>query len=898
MGNGAVSATRRAGRALAALALLSACAAGAAWLGRAALAERGGEAALGRLGLRGAEVTVRALGPRMVLLDASVPDGPSATVRATYDLAEVWRDRRVREVRVTDAALTVTAGPGGVRIEGLDGLEPPGGEGGGAAPFGALVVEDAALTLATPGGTARGTVSGAWDGAAGRARLRLTGDAGMAGTAATGTVAGDASMGADGALAVTFGFDGTVTAGGRTAEGVSLTVELAGTGWQAPAEAEGSGRVTLTSARTALGDAPLSLSGRAALSLSDGVLRADPVVTAARDDGARAEVLDGFAVSFGLTDRAFAARGPIAFDVSQGAGTARVDWAGGAGTFAAALSRAEVAGMAFGAARWDGTVALSDSALLAEGEGAARLSRWAVGPVTVRDVPARGAVSLRYGLADGATTLRVPGCLTAPAATAAVDALTVRLEAVQLCADDALFASEGSDFAASGTLRADAFATEIAGRAVTGTDAALPFAAGPEGASGALSVAAMALPADLAATGVRVSGRTTDAGLAFTLDRARVAQAIPAPLVSPVVVTGAGLAGEAIRFDGALATPGGAALAEVALRQAGEAGEATLTADGIAFAPDGLQPAALLPALRGVVSGATGRVSGSARAAWDGDAPPETSARLVLDDLSFRGPGLTVQRTAGLSGTVTLDSLLPVRSAGVQDLSAELIDLGAIKLPRGEALFTLPGDGTLELISAAFPWMGGRLSVADATLAMGGSADAVLRVEGAEIAQLLGVLDVDGLSGEGVLDGALPLRASAFAITIDGGAFESRGPGVIRYAGRASAAVQANQGAKLAFSALEELRFERLSGTVAGPLDGTLTFGLRMEGTSRVDLGDPRVTERLVAPVIYTIDLEAPILALIDQARLSTDYCRQLGETGATEVFLALGCVDDRRGDR
>ena len=240
-------------------------------------------------------------------------------------------------------------------------------------------------------------------------------------------------------------------------------------------------------------------------------------------------------------------------------------------------------------------------------------------------------------------------------------------------------------------------------------------------------------------------------------------------------------------------------------------------------------------------------------------------------------------RTAGLTGTVTLDSLAPVRSAGPQTLEVGLIDLRAIQLADGEARFVLPGDDSVVIEAAEFPWLGGEVGAYDTAIGFDGGGTAVLRAEDLEVAEALAILDVPGLSGEGQVKATLPLSLDAFSVSIEDGSFASTRPGVIRYRGEATAAVaERNEQAKLAFGVLEDLRFTDLSGTVDGPLAGALQFGFTIEGTSELELPDRRVKEPVVAPVIYRLNIEAPLLQLIDQARLSTDARRQI-ERGMTE---------------
>ncbi|MBY0423921.1 MAG: YdbH domain-containing protein, partial [Parvularculaceae bacterium] len=82
--------------------------------------------------------------------------------------------------------------------------------------------------------------------------------------------------------------------------------------------------------------------------------------------------------------------------------------------------------------------------------------------------------------------------------------------------------------------------------------------------------------------------------------------------------------------------------------------------------------------------------------------------------------------------------------------------------------------------------------------------------------------------------------------------------------------------AKLAFALLRNLRFTTLGAKINGPLDGDLDFDLVFEGSNDVTVNNRQVT----SPVLYRIRLQAPLLALFEQARVSTDYRLQLERAG------------------
>ena len=326
-------------------------------------------------------------------------------------------------------------------------------------------------------------------------------------------------------------------------------------------------------------------------------------------------------------------------------------------------------------------------------------------------------------------------------------------------------------------------------------------------------------------------------------------------------------------------------------------GEMDIVLSDLAFAPGGTQPALLLPGLTGIIGTTTGHMGGVAHASWTADGLL-SSADLTVDDLSFVGPGIAVAKTGGVSGRLRLDSLMPIRSDGIQTLFIEEIDLGAIKLERGDVSFSFPGDETLEVLSAEFPWFGGTIGAYETSAAMTGERFVTnLKAYDVNLDELLQFLEIDGLSGEGILEGTLPFVFEDNKIHVVDAVMATKGGGVVRYDSAATReAARTSQQAGLAFGILKELKFDELSATINGPLDGDIKIGLNFVGTNDIDVQGQMVR----TPVIYRINLEAPLSNLIYQGQLSQDFLLQkdiLDEVIRGEIN-GTGTIDGEPIDR
>jgi hypothetical protein len=359
-----------------------------------------------------------------------------------------------------------------------------------------------------------------------------------------------------------------------------------------------------------------------------------------------------------------------------------------------------------------------------------------------------------------------------------------------------------------------------------------------------------------------------------------IAQAAELELVAPVVVAGeARLADEKAAFDFDVKTPRGALLG----RGAGEhdvksgKGAAVFDSGDLVFSAAGLQPDRLIPAMKGVISAASGSAGGKATFSWT-PTGVSSSGAAVARNVSFQGPGVAVTRTEGVTGELSFASLAPVATAGEQTITIRKIDLDALDLENGSMRFSLPGDETLHIAEAEFPWFGGTIGAYNSTIAISSaSSETKLQIDNVSLAELLGFFKVDGLSGEGTIEGVLPITFEGGRARIDNGILSAKGGGVIRYTGDiAAAAGQANATTELTFEALREFQYESLSTTIDGPLDGTLRFKVYFEGRSDVSMTTSRGKQTVKSPFIFRVNIDAPLLSLIDQAAVSLDVRRQI----------------------
>ncbi len=546
--------------------------------------------------------------------------------------------------------------------------------------------------------------------------------------------------------------------------------------------------------------------------------------------------------------------------------------------------------------RLEGTV--RDQTIDATAELNGALERARIGRLAIRNAALDTGLKARADIAAKSASLSaVDSCVALPSGAIAIpsQALTARVREASICSDDGALLTADWNAAprvdAIGRLKSRDAAFALGETRFAGAPPQMDFSVRylPKAhlstiemalAGGAVTLNRSLLFTDAAGRG---SARLDETGLSgsITVGSAGLRQVGPDAIATPMRVSGgAELRDRKIDFDFAVATPAGLPLgAGTGVHDVSSGrGTANFATGPLGLTPSGLQPSDFSPYFTGLISETTGAMGAEFAFNWrPGDVG--SSGIVRLDDVAFQGPSLAVTRTSGVSGEVALSSLLPLATPGVQSIRVETVDLDALQLSDGDIRFELPGDQTVRVPTATFGWYGGVIGAYDAASPLGvGRVSTNLRAANVDFGRLLAQLNVDGLSGEGVIEGDLPLVIEDGRARIEKGELRSAGPGVLRYTGNASALASVNGGAQIAFDALRELEFASLTAGVDGPLDGELEFAVRFEGASRLTIDDPRITDAVRVPVIYRMNIKAPALDLIREGRAAVDFSSRAGD--------------------
>lgn len=281
------------------------------------------------------------------------------------------------------------------------------------------------------------------------------------------------------------------------------------------------------------------------------------------------------------------------------------------------------------------------------------------------------------------------------------------------------------------------------------------------------------------------------------------------------------------------------------------------------FERGGLQPETLQAGF-GVLRDVDGTLDAHARITWTADGFGQSEGEIQVANLSFRGP---TARIEGLTGSMQIASLFPLRSEPHQELEALALHTGGLKFEDARARYQLlqSSEDTslrLQLDEASLRLGHGTLRVVDATLEPAAPRTFTVRAEKLRLEELARLLDVAEIAGTGTISGAIPVRIEGEAIQIDGGVLQSEGPGVLNIrADFARKALQsAGETAAQVGQALEDFHYERLRITIDKPFQGTSQLGVHALGMN------PEVLEG--QPFDLHINIETDLEPLLRAASL------------------------------
>jgi len=288
-----------------------------------------------------------------------------------------------------------------------------------------------------------------------------------------------------------------------------------------------------------------------------------------------------------------------------------------------------------------------------------------------------------------------------------------------------------------------------------------------------------------------------------------------------------------LRFDVTAADPGRQLVLTVAGSHdiATSSGEARVGLQPVVFRAGGLQPAALSPLLGEWLEAASGSVTAQGAIAWGGDRAIRGGLDLVVQGLSASSALASFEcLTAG----IRVDGPWPLSTPPEQQIYMTRVDFG-LELINGVVSFQIRPDGILDVASAEWSFAGGTARARGQVDLDAETQEFVLELADIDMSELLALVDIDGLTGSGRLEGRIPLTRQGQVLEIRGGKLSAaKGGGWIRYRPNAGIAGAASPEAELgvAFAVLENLHYDELGATLDGDAAGPVTIAFHISGTN------------------------------------------------------------------
>jgi hypothetical protein len=239
----------------------------------------------------------------------------------------------------------------------------------------------------------------------------------------------------------------------------------------------------------------------------------------------------------------------------------------------------------------------------------------------------------------------------------------------------------------------------------------------------------------------------------------------------------------------------------------------------------------LMPGLATSASRLSGSLGFHAEADWSGN-KIVSKGSVTVKDLALTTPNFTVE---GVNASVALPSLVPLTIAEKQTLSTRTLNVG-VPLTDGEIVFSMNRNRILNIDRAEWSVAGGKVGTYDQQLDLYGPDQHFgIVVKGVDLAQVLKLFNVNGLSAEGTLVGAIPLRHTKDTILVEHGVLQTNGEGVIRYDPADTPSFLAGepgQSTAILKDALKDFRYRELGITLDGVLGGDEQIKMSLKGVS------------------------------------------------------------------
>ena len=257
-------------------------------------------------------------------------------------------------------------------------------------------------------------------------------------------------------------------------------------------------------------------------------------------------------------------------------------------------------------------------------------------------------------------------------------------------------------------------------------------------------------------------------------------------------------------------------------------GRSSVTVAPVVLHADGLQPKDFFPAIGRALPGLTGSAALSGAVTWRG-ATVSPAFVLRLADVAYEPDGA---RLSNIHGDIEFIGLWPVTTAPSQVLNGT-VEAGGLAPSNATLTFHLLPKPALGVESMRIDFAGGQITaspfIIDPTRP---NFETVIGLRQIDLAAVLKLVGVDGLSGSGHVNGTIPLAISARKVVIREGKLAASGPGVLQLRSDVlpKQITDVGESMTLMLQVLADFRYDTLAMDFAESHAGDGTITLRLQG--------------------------------------------------------------------